>query len=108
MAEIEFVSIQSPSIGTITNNGDGTITFTPPADFQGAARFEYTITDGFRHGTGYVYIAVYPPLVVGDVLLRTAAGEPVNLTVAELLVNNSGVVEEPVFAGEPPVIVPNT
>jgi len=94
MAEINFVSVQSPSVGTLKDNGDGTVTFTPPADFQGAARFQYTITDGFRTGTGYVYVAVYPPLAGSDVLTRTVQGESVDITIAEMLASNTGLADE--------------
>ncbi|MCK5041610.1 MAG: tandem-95 repeat protein, partial [Sphingomonadales bacterium] len=32
--------------GTVADNGDGTFTFTPDADFVGDASFEYTVSDG--------------------------------------------------------------
>ena len=31
--------------GSVVNNGDGTVTYTPNADFNGADSFTYTITD---------------------------------------------------------------
>ena len=101
MAEIKFVSVQSPSIGTVIDNGDGSVTFTPPTDFQGAARFEYTITDGGRTGTGFVYISVEPPLIAGDIVARMEKGGSVTLTEVELLANNSGPVHPSTFSGEP-------
>jgi hypothetical protein len=33
------------SVGTMVDNGDGTWTWTPPADFNGLVSFSYTITD---------------------------------------------------------------
>ena len=101
MAEIKFVSVQSPSIGTVKDNGDGSVTITPPAEFSGAARFEYTITDGARTGTGFVYISVEPPLIAGDVLTRMEQGGSVTLVEAKLLSNNSGPVHPATFSGEP-------
>ncbi|WP_170870382.1 cadherin-like domain-containing protein, partial [Neptunomonas phycophila] len=35
-----------PTNGTVVLNADGTITFTPDADFVGEATYDYTITDG--------------------------------------------------------------
>ena len=32
--------------GTAVLNGNGTVTFTPAANFNGAASFSYTATDG--------------------------------------------------------------
>lgn len=106
MSEIKFVSVQSPSSGTLVNNGDGSITYTPPADFQGAVRFEYTIADDYRTATGFCYIAIYPPLVAGDLVFRTGENAPITLQTEDFLTNHSGVVEEPVFSGEPDVVVP--
>ncbi len=40
--------VTSPTVGTATVNGDSTITYTPPANFNGVATFTYTISDG--HG----------------------------------------------------------
>ena len=47
------------SHGTVVNNGDGTFTYTPDADFNGTDSFTYTVSDG--HGgtdTGTVEITV--------------------------------------------------
>ncbi|MGF1767303.1 tandem-95 repeat protein [Enterovibrio makurazakiensis] len=43
---LTVVSVQAPENGTVTLNGDGTITFTPTADYSGPASFTYTISDG--------------------------------------------------------------
>ncbi|MBI2242352.1 MAG: cadherin-like domain-containing protein, partial [Magnetospirillum gryphiswaldense] len=40
------VSGISADHGTIVDNGDGTITFTPAADYHGEVTFSYTISDG--------------------------------------------------------------
>lgn len=37
-----------PSHGTASTNGDGTVTYTPDADFNGSDSFDYFVTDG--HG----------------------------------------------------------
>jgi len=41
-----IVSVQSAINGSVVLNGDGTITFTPVADYFGPASFTYTIDDG--------------------------------------------------------------
>jgi VCBS repeat-containing protein len=43
--------------GTVTINGDGTVTYTPEADFNGSDSFTYTISDG-NGGTGTATITV--------------------------------------------------
>ncbi len=40
--------ITPPTVGTAVMNADNTITYTPPAEFDGVASFTYTISDG--HG----------------------------------------------------------
>lgn len=48
--------------GTVILNADGTITYTPDADYFGAANFNYTIedTDG-QTASAFVYIYIQPP-----------------------------------------------
>lgn len=42
----ELTSVQDALNGTVSLAPDGTITFTPDADFSGAASFAYTVSDG--------------------------------------------------------------
>ncbi len=44
--------------GTPVANGDGTISFTPNANFHGTATFDYTITDGTLSDTATVTVTV--------------------------------------------------
>lgn len=44
--------------GTITNNGNGTLSYNPPAGFAGLDTFAYTVTDGTDTDTGTVSISV--------------------------------------------------
>ncbi|GIJ02133.1 hypothetical protein Sya03_14850 [Spirilliplanes yamanashiensis] len=46
------------AVGTVTDNGDGTVTFTPSASFGGAATFTYTVGDGTATDTGTVTVTV--------------------------------------------------
>ena len=65
--------------GTVVNNGDGTFTYTPAADFNGSDSFTYTITDtDGETSTATVTIAVTPvndaPIAVAD-SYRVTEGE---------------------------------
>ena len=51
-------SVLEPANGTATDNGDGTVTYTPDADFCGTDTFEYTITDGELTDTATVTVTV--------------------------------------------------
>jgi VCBS repeat-containing protein len=51
-------SVSEPASGTATDNGDGTITYAPDADFCGADSFQYTISDGELIDTATVTITV--------------------------------------------------
>ncbi|WP_141317248.1 Ig-like domain-containing protein, partial [Halomonas halmophila] len=46
--------------GTVTNNGDGTVTYTPDADFNGTDSYTYTVTSGGVTETATVNVTVNP------------------------------------------------
>ncbi|MBH03319.1 MAG: hypothetical protein CMP08_04230, partial [Xanthomonadales bacterium] len=56
--------------GQVTLNANGTLTFTPAANYNGPASFDYTVSDGDLTDTGTVNINVTPvndaPLAVDD------------------------------------------
>lgn len=43
---LSIMSIGQPSSGTLRDNGDGTYTYTPAADFWGTDGFDYMVADG--------------------------------------------------------------
>ena len=43
---LSVMGTTAPSNGSIVDHGDGTITYTPDADFNGSDSFTYTISDG--------------------------------------------------------------
>jgi len=48
-------------VGTVVNNGDGTITFTPSADYSGVAEFTYGMSDfDGDPGSGSITVTVNP------------------------------------------------
>jgi hypothetical protein len=44
---LTIASVTAGTNGTVVLNLDGTVTFTPAANFSGAASFTYTVTDGY-------------------------------------------------------------
>ena len=56
---LTIASVTSGAGGTAVLNGDGTVTFTPNANFNGTADFTYTVTDGsLTSNTATVTVAV--------------------------------------------------
>ncbi|MFC3686716.1 Ig-like domain-containing protein, partial [Hydrogenophaga luteola] len=83
------------SNGTATLNGDGTITFTPAADYNGPVSFTYTATDGTTPVTANVNVTVTPvndaPVAVND-STTTPEDTPVTILVRS---NDSDVDNDP-------------
>jgi cysteine-rich repeat protein len=72
----------------------GTITFTPAADFHGAATFAYTVSDGTLTAAGLVTVTVTPvndAPVAGDDTIAASEDTPRLIDVAALLGNDSDV-----------------
>ncbi|SIT16926.1 Regulation of enolase protein 1, concanavalin A-like superfamily [Roseivivax lentus] len=64
-----IVSVTAPSNGTLTDNGDGTYTYTPAAGYEGYDGFAYTVSDGTSEDTATVTLTVGtppPPELVAD------------------------------------------
>ena len=64
-----------PSLGTVTDNGDGTWTFEPTPDYNGAVSIAFTVTDDSGSSTSTTaaldVLPVNDPPVTGDVDLAT-------------------------------------
>ncbi|MEM1166123.1 MAG: Ig-like domain-containing protein [Planctomycetota bacterium] len=59
--DLQIVALGSPANGTVTLNGDGSVTYTPFAGFIGTDSFSYTVEDiNGNQATAYVDITVYP------------------------------------------------
>ncbi|MBN8727272.1 MAG: tandem-95 repeat protein [Xanthomonadales bacterium] len=95
---ITVASLAQPANGTATLGGDGHITYTPAAGFDGSDGFGYTIEDG-RGGSASarVSITVTPapnrPPVARDDSAMTPAGIPV---VVDVLANDSDPDGDPI------------
>ena len=61
---ISFVGFSQPTNGALVDNGDGTLTYTPNAGFQGTDSFTYDISDGALTSSATVNIGVDNTIVV--------------------------------------------
>ena len=55
---LSVLSVTQGSNGSVTDNGDGTVTYTPDADWNGVDSFTYTVTDGALTDTATVTVTV--------------------------------------------------
>jgi len=89
---LSIASVTSGTGGTVTQNPDGTLTFTPNHDFNGEYSFSYTITDGHlvsNTATGYIAVTPVndPPMAANDAV-TTDEDTPV---IIEVLANDTDV-----------------
>ncbi|MBM7557587.1 tandem-95 repeat protein [Halanaerobacter jeridensis] len=56
--DISLTQVNNASNGTVIDNGDGTATYTPDADFAGTDSFSYTISDSLITATGTVELTI--------------------------------------------------
>ncbi|HYE14800.1 MAG TPA: S8 family serine peptidase [Pyrinomonadaceae bacterium] len=88
-------AVGAASHGTVTNNGDGTLTYTPAADFSGTDTFTYTACapEGCEVGgdTATVTVVVKPPFVnyalasEGSKVLASSTYKPGNYSPAGVI-----------------------
>ncbi len=91
---LRITAVGEAENGTVALNPDGTITFTPAADYNGPASFRYTVSDGELSDTATVNLAVTPendvPVAIAD-QASAAEDHSVTFTPAELLGNDLDV-----------------
>ncbi|WP_243350206.1 Ig-like domain-containing protein, partial [Parabacteroides sp. FAFU027] len=67
---LTIISISKPANGTVIQNADNSLTYTPNVDYVGNDRFIYVISDGHSTDTATVFITVIPvndpPIAVND------------------------------------------
>ncbi len=82
---LSLTAVSNPTNGTVALSA-GQITFTPAANFNGAARFDYTLSDGTTSDTGSVTVNVSPvndaPVALDD---SATTAEDVSVGIAVLL-----------------------
>ena len=95
-SELSLSSVTSGSNGTAVLNADGTVTFTPNADYAGAADFTYIVNDGTADSTSAATVTVNvgavndTPVAVADTLDATE-DTPETYTAAQLVGNDTDV-----------------
>lgn len=79
-----------PTTGTISQNSDGSFTYTPKADWNGEDMFEYAVLDGNGGtDTAKVTIIVYPPPIEGiDDNFTTFENTPLVIAAPGVLLND--------------------
>ncbi|HWU86734.1 MAG TPA: Ig-like domain-containing protein, partial [Kofleriaceae bacterium] len=93
---LSITAVGNPTHGTVTLSG-GIVRFTPAANYNGPASFEYTLSDGATPpltATGVVSVTVTPvndPPVAGNDTATTAEDTPLVISVATLLANDTDV-----------------
>ncbi len=83
-----------PAHGALADNGDGTLTYTPDADYFGSDNFTYTVSDGYVTDTGTVAITVAPvndQPVAADDSTYTHENTPLVIDTSSLLGNDTDV-----------------
>jgi hypothetical protein len=55
---LHISAVSNAQHGNVVLNGDGSVTFTPAADYNGPASFDYTLSDGIDTDTATVSVAV--------------------------------------------------
>jgi len=74
--ELTVAAVGTPDRGTVVNNNDGTLTYTPPDQFTGKVEFSYTVSDGEYTADAVVTIFALSELS----LIINPRMDPVNVT----------------------------
>jgi ELWxxDGT repeat protein len=84
---LSLASFTQAVLGTVTDNGDDTVTYTPPTDFSGVDIFTYTVSDPYGvTSSGAVSVTVTPendPPVAADDAAETRVNDPVIVLVLD-------------------------
>jgi uncharacterized repeat protein (TIGR01451 family) len=75
---LNVTSTTDPANGSVVDNDDGTVTYTPDPDFNGNDSFDYTVSDG-RGGTDTATVAV-TVISVNDAPVADLSAEPTDGT----------------------------
>ncbi|HEX8468128.1 MAG TPA: Ig-like domain-containing protein, partial [Allosphingosinicella sp.] len=95
--DLVITAVSNAVGGTAVLNPDGSVTFTPTADFNGPASFDYTVSDGnggTDTGTASFNVTAVndAPVAMDDTLTDVAEDSgPRNIPASDLLTNDSDV-----------------
>jgi Ca2+-binding RTX toxin-like protein len=86
-----------PEQGTVVDNGDGTVTFTPAPDFNGEATITYTLTDPDGASDDAQAVVTVTPVNDAPVAVDDVMGTPYNTPIEDIavLANDTDVDEDP-------------
>jgi Ca2+-binding RTX toxin-like protein len=87
------VSGVSSNHGAVVNNGDGTWTYTPTANYSGAVSFSYSINDGVGSTAGTASLSLAPVSDTPNLSASNASGNEngsIPLTISSSLVDTDG------------------
>ena len=88
---LNITEVKNAVNGTVSLNEFGNIEFTPDANFNGTASFDYTITDGTDSSTASVSVIVNPindPLIANNDTATTDEDTPIVILASELFDND--------------------
>ncbi len=82
--------------GSLTDNGDGTVTFTPAPDFNGTATISYTVSDGQGGTANAQHVITVRPVNDAPVANPDSDTTPFNTAITvDLIANDSDVDGDP-------------
>lgn len=84
-------STTNPANGTVTANGDGTVTYTPADDFNGPDSFTYEVSDGTDTTTATVSVVVNAVNDLPEAVSDSATTDEETLVNIDVLANDSDV-----------------
>ncbi|HEY4057912.1 MAG TPA: Ig-like domain-containing protein, partial [Kofleriaceae bacterium] len=90
---LSVTAVSNPSHGTVSLTGT-TISFTPAANYNGAASFDYTASDGLSTDVGTVAVTVTPvndAPIANDDVAATSRNHALTLQASTLMTNDSDV-----------------
>ncbi|NJO98492.1 MAG: tandem-95 repeat protein [Pleurocapsa sp. CRU_1_2] len=94
---LSITGVNNSANGTVVINDSGNIEFTPDADFNGTASFDYTVSDGTENSTATVEVVVNPindPLVANNDTVTTDENTSITILATELLSNDVDIEQD--------------
>ncbi|MBA3391841.1 MAG: tandem-95 repeat protein [Deltaproteobacteria bacterium] len=90
---LTLTAVSNPTNGTVSL-ANNIVTFTPAANFNGMASFQYTVSDGSTSSTGLVTVTVTavndPPVAVNDTA-SAASGAATSYPTSQFLANDTDI-----------------
>ncbi len=97
LAGVDVTVIDAVASGTLTNNGDGTFDYVPPADFAGTTTFTYQVVDGDGAPSATVTVTIDvagendPPVALADFGAAWTTTEEMPFTTPDVTTNDTDI-----------------